>query len=424
MTWTIRVIANYLDLLQQAICKVITLGFGRCNTFLSKRLFAKLDTWLTGLGRWSTAPLIREILEYHTGKAGISFVSSILKDPNSIYYNIALFVLERGIHGSYKDVSHSKRIEVLTGNNPIWTIIDLLQNLVKVFEGYDYRIIDRVLYFEKKEYFDKLTKIKIFDIQEKCPKNINYFYNIDEMIAYGEFTFTQDAFDQEGNKALDYYKTILEFNNPYSPAQKGKLIRQIPFSPARFMFDPLSYEITGYLDAEHMIDEFRDGPDNFFINYLFENEGLIRKYDLIITGNTLSIPKILILENKFNRNDALIIKKKYKTRLGKQYWLYNYPLLFQESKDSETEEGELIPGIPGALTEFAKTANPRGKKDIMQMTGFEIDCDCKAIGKILEEFQTIYIQTHKGKGVPEWINIKLSKNNVKIQISNLRILCN
>jgi hypothetical protein len=421
-TLSVRLFLKAVDTSINAICKVVTLGTGECNLDITGKVFSKLDTWLTGLGRWSTAPLMREILDYHCVQAGLNFSSSILQDEDSEYYNMAMFILDRGVRGSYKDTTAAKRKYVLLENAPLYTVIDLLEKLKTVFEA-EYRIIGDTLYFENEEYFDNLTNIKLFNIKDKCLPEVGYSYKMDDLVAFGEFLFSQDSYDAEGNKTLRNYSLKLDFNIPYSSAQKGKLSRLIEFGGTRFMFDQLSHAKDGFFDWERQIDEFRDGPESFFENLYYNNEGVTRRYDLILAGNTLLWPKLLVLEPNFKRSDALTIKKPFKKINGKQFWIYNYPMMYKEIPDFY-EEDVYTEAEFGLLKPFADTANPRLKKDKMYIASIPIDCDCSVVTKAIDTFQNIYIQTPFGKGIPTNINISFKSNKIDLTINDIRILCN
>ncbi len=420
LTLQIRVLLNILDTTLKTICEAASLTLGKCNINLSGLVFSKLDTWLTGTGRWATAPLLREILSYHAGKTGLTFVSSILNDAGSAYYNTAMFHIDRGFRGDYKDISKAKRLTVLTENANLLTVTELLESLKSTFPGTDYLLVGGVMYFEKKSFFQELLNIKLFDTKGKC--DVSYTYNTNDFFAYGEYKFSQDAYDVEGNKTMGLYNQKLEFNNPYSPAQKGKKTFHAPFGTARFMFDHLSYARTGFFDWELLIDDFRDGPETF-IDTFVSTDGLQRKYDLILSGNMLSVPKLLVLENNFNRNDAHVVKKSFQKRNGNQFWLYNFPMLYKESTDF-TVNNTFVPGIPGMMTnQFAIFTDPREQSDKMRISGIEIDCDCDVVKATMDHFNEMYIQTPYGKAVADSVKIQFQQSKITIKLEDIRVFC-
>lgn len=414
-TTSIRIFLNTIDSILNGICKFILFGKD-CNIGISRFAFSDLDNWLTGVGRWATAPLVRQILEYHFTGAGISFQSSILNDPESPYYNMAFFDLTRGEKGSYKDTSREKRIQVMMGNSYLMTVMELVKRMADLFEA-EYRIIDGTLYIEMPEFFNELRNTNI----HRASKCTRYEYDINEMYAYGEFSFAEDGVDREGNKTLSYYRQKLEWNNPPRLSQKGKLQRYHSFAPGRFMFDHVGFRKDGFFDFERLIDEFRDGPESF-IEGFYHNEGIIRKQDLVLTDDMTSIPKLLILEDDFDVNDAKVIRKEIGTIKQKKYYLYNYPLMYKETNDSIVND-VLVPGQEGAMTGYAKTANPRLKKDMMLIREETVDCGCYVVENIISNFHRVYMDTDFGKGYPESAVIRFQKGKITVTFNDIKVVC-
>jgi len=438
-TLSLRIVFNVIDLMIKWACKITLVGFiFDCPDDYNSAIFKLFDNWLLGVGNWGTAPLIREIIEYQCGHAGISFSSSIINDPASEYFNMAMFSLDTGDHGTHKETSDNKRKAVLKNNANLMTVIELLEGLKTTFEGTDYRIIDKVLYFEKTEYFDQIASIKILDVIGNCeitaPK---YEYDLNELVAWGQFQFIQDSFDAEGNKSSGYYKINKDFNDPYSSVQKGSLQRLIPFAPASFQFDQRSYyksfgNITGVWDAikdhftnwELMLDSFRSQIIESLTGLdWFGTEGLVRENDIVLTGKMTSVPKLLILEDNFNRNDAKVIKKLLKQQGLVKFYVYNYPLMYKEKVDEVDKNGNYTEAIEGQFAAWTLRADPRQKDDNIKIGSITSECSCDAIQDILLNFQKIYIATHKGKGIPRNTSIKIGKTKVEITYNNIRVLC-
>lgn len=419
LTMIIRVVTLLVDKINNFLCKIRSIGglLYKCEKdILTHALFSKLDTWIAGLGKWSVAPLLRDVLNYQCTIAGASFSSSIF-DPNSEYYNLTMFIMDTGVHG--KEINKNEVIRVLNENAPLWTVKKILDNLKMTFEGYDYRIIDNVVYFEKKEFFYKMANKELFNLRDKdvCA---SYEYKRDNMWAWGSFDWTKGAYDQEGSKVSRYYQLKLEWNKPYSPTRKGTLQRIVPFAASRFMYDMFSYSNNKLSDWESKIDDFRRGA--FYIKELgivIENQGIHRERDIVITGNTLSVPKLLVLENDFNYNDAKVIRKEFKKR-DYQYWLYNYPLLYKENVNSKENDYN---GKRGMLASFAQSADPRIRKDKMEIKSINIDCDCDSVNLINSNFQSVYFQTIKGKAIPRNAKIDFKDNKAAITLSDNSILC-
>lgn len=409
----IRVILDTISGIIKSLCEAVTLGFGKCDINFTNDVFKNFDTWISGTGRWGVAPLVREMLDYQCQQVGLKFKSSILIDQSSEYYNLALFCLTGGEHGTYKNTSRPEVVRVFNINTPLYTSVQLLQELSQVFNA-DFRIIGDTLCFERKDYFDKIRTNKIFNIKDVCLEgDFCISYNTSDACSYGEYAYQQDVFDGEGNKMLKKrYSDKLEFNDPYNPAQKGKCQVTLNFAPPRFMFDEVSFNDNGFFNFTYQIDEFRDGADSFLSNIFLENEGLKRYRDMVLSSGGLTLHKLLILEPGFNRKDAFTIRQPMGTKNGKTFYNYNYPLHIKE----DAEYSELAKN-------FYWIDNPRLRKDKYRFSDIEIECDCDYVRQALSNFQTMYIETPYGKGLPEKVTLQFSGGKVRMTFTGIRALC-
>lgn len=413
----LRFTANILDDVVKAVCTLISLGgiLFKCGDDFISKMFKPLDDWIMGTGQWASGILVRDAIEYHCRYVGLNFESTILKNLDSEFYNLTLLSIERGKSGKYKDKSKQKITEILLENAPLLTVIELLKNLTTMFDGYDFRIISGTLYFEPKSYFVGLTNKLIYDTNIQCNEKICYEYDLNEMFAYGEYSFQKDGIDTEGIKIQDYYEYKSEWNKPYSSAQKGVKQVLIPFSPSRFMFDQYVYNNRGFFDWEVSLDLFRKGGQWG----AFETEGMKRDSDIVLSGKFTGSVRILVLEKNFDYQDAKCIKRK----LNNDFYLYNYPLLFKETLD-KVVNNELVPGDDGNMKQFCDNSDPRKRNDIMGIDSIVIDCNCEIIHDLIYDFSSCYVQTKFGKAIPKNATIKFTGNNVEIEIRSLKIYCN
>lgn len=412
LTQVIRIVLNTIERVINGICEVVTLTFGECDVNITGLVFSKFDTWISGTGRWSVCPLIREIIDYQCTNVGLKFVSSILNDPSSPYYNTSIFCLTGGENGDYKDTSRLRVQEIFTLNSPFYTTTGLLDKLNEVFNA-DYRIIGDTLYFERIDFFDNIRNVLMLDTKDHClTDGIKISYNTNDAAAYGEYTYTQDAYDNGANmlmKPTYNYQEKLEFNVPYNPAQKVKKSRNIGFGASRFMFDEVSLRNKSFFNFGKFMDDFRDGPENVIEDFFIGNEGQKATNDLKLSSSSLSLEKLLILEPNFNRKDAKVIKHKIK---GK-YYSYNRPLHLDEDGDYN----ELTKN-------FLYLDNPRLKKDLYSVSEFSIECDCNAVNLALDKFQETYVlDKDAGKIISEKIILNFKEDKVTIDFSNNRALC-
>ncbi len=408
ITMTLRTVLNVIDTAINAIT------FGIADLNLSGAVFGSLDNWITGVGRWGPAPLVREMIDYQCKAVGLKFVSSILNNSASSRYNLAMFCLTGGTNGDYKDTSKIERQRVLSENSPIYTTIGLLTELSEAFAA-EYRIIGDTLYFERFDYFFELANQKLFSTKDYClAEPVRFNYSIDNGVAYGDYIYTQDAMDAEGNKVLDKsYKDKVDYNYPYNPSQKGKKQRLIKFSTPRFMFDEYLYRKRGFFNFEKLIDEFRSGPDSFLEAAFISTDNIKRSNDLVLSSGVLSYEKLIVLEPNFNRSDAKAYREKIGNKDSKNYYRYNSPMHL----DGDASYPELV-------KDFLFMDNPRVRPDKYDVSDIEITCDCDVVRDVISDFQRLYIADPTvAKIIPGSVKMQFSEGKVKVTFSGNVALC-
>lgn len=419
-TIKIRLVADFFEAAGEGLCEVLSLGLGNCDIGSLDPLdevFRDFDNFITGNGRWGTAPLVREILAYQASVVGLSFQSSVLNNSNSKRFNLGLFCLEGGKRGSRDSTTKAKRIEMLRQNAPLWTTIQLLDELKEVFVGCDYRIIDGVLYFEPEQFFYNRRTVDIASVIGECDQDITYSYDNASLPAFGEFSYSNDQYDGEGNQTIaTLYSDKVEYNDPYTPALKGKKSIKPSFGGVRFMFDTESYNKSGLFDFEKSMDKFRNGSQSFLGQY-FGNNGYIRFNDIVLGSNQLGYPKLIAFNNTFfDRNDAKAIRKEFARDNSDKYYYYNYPMYFKKDLPDVIQETELI-------NEFGYIVNPRIGFKKIKVSDYVMNCSCDVIKGAVFRFQDIYLNTHFGKAVPESIQVKITKKNVEITFKDSKVYC-
>ena len=372
------------------------------------------DNAITGNGKWAPGVIIREAVDFQCQVAGIKFVSSLINNPSSSRYNLTIWSLEGSKHGD-KNTPLTSRNDIFAYNAPLMTTFGLLDSIKEMFYA-DYKIIGDTLFFEPIDFFDDFRKVELK--HQKCT-DIEFKYNADTTYAYGEFFYTPDAYDMEGPRMFNkYYSEKLDFNNPPIEAQKGRLTVEIPYSPTRFMRDQESAVQDSNFDFDLQIDLFKEGK-SLKILTLVDNQGVKREGDMVITADSTQGYKLFVLEDFFNRDDAKVIRRPYKTittPFGKfDFYEYNYPLyLNEESRGSLSED-------------FLYRYNPRISNTNM---GIEdqvvLNCNCDAINEIINNPYSIYLPTEYGKACPKTAIIKVDyKRGVsEIVLSDFHIICN
>ena len=364
------------------------------------------DLLIAGNGKYNPSPLLREIFEYHAKQCGLNFRSSIFNDPSSDYYNDIYFKLEAGKHGSITD-----DVNFIPENYGLDTIIDVLDFASSVYNA-DYRIVGNELILERVDYFYRANDptFSIVDYYQRglikeCPK---YRFNPTNLSSYLSLQYSQDGLDREGNRVIDLYKDKIDWNNPPSASQKGKSEKLIPASPSRFQYDRESF-IDSFLDFDVEIDNFRSGSA-----ILFRPRNPHRTRDLIIDNDQTSVPKVIGLISGFNRNDAFAKRLPLLRRDGRQFYLYNYNLMVDESMQI---------GEPDLYNNQFIVDNPRtGSTPVMEVDGsFTTDLTDEIWDAILSQGVDMSFNTHHGIGKANEVEIDL--DNCSVTFSNVDIVC-
>lgn len=233
--------SNTVDLIQDLIDETVGF-FDTCN-------------------RKHPSVILRKYLEAGCAQCGLSFQSSILNNPSSIYYNSVLWSapVEKGVSNTIAGPS------LIEQNYPIETLETFLDNVLKpVFNG-DYAIVGNSLVFERKDYFNQTTQWidgeQLLTDGKIVENQICYSWIDRERWAFGRFEYNVDALDIIGNEAKLRFNDIVDFNVPYSPTQTGQLNVSLPLSPARFRSDDVDNEGTIF----DILEVFQGG----FLNLIF-----------------------------------------------------------------------------------------------------------------------------------------------------------
>jgi hypothetical protein len=316
--------------------------------------------------------LVRDYIENVCRKCGLTFQSSILNDPSSPYYNLLLF--SAPVRKGYKPSGTEPRL--IADNVPIETLDTLFQRYLKPLFNARYWIIDGVLIFERRDYFQNsntwidaenlLNNGKILD------NRICFSWIDDEKYAYAKYTYLQDGADLLAYEAADRYNTIVEWNDPPSAAQKGFMDNQFGSGIARFRDDRAGWEATGFTGI---------------INTVMFNALANSRDTLLMSQHTAFNYKFLIWD-EFSGDETARIKRDYSTGftggdvIGDVYYnvsnlegvfedvpldptkLFNYPMWFNENNTNNL------------YTLFHYINNPRTPGNRLYNFSFEFEFDC------------------------------------------------
>jgi hypothetical protein len=316
--------------------------------------------------------LVRDYIENVCRKCGLTFESSILNDPSSPYYNLLLF--SAPVRKGYKPSGTEPRL--IADNAPLETLDTLFQRHLKPLFNARYWIIDGVLIFERRDYFQNsntwidaenlLNNGKILD-NRICLSWID-----DEKYAYGKYTYLQDGSDLLAYEAAHRFNTIVEWNDPPSAAQKGFMDNQFGSGIARFRDDRAGWEATGFTGILNtvMFNAFANSRDT-----------------LLMSQHTAFNYKFLIWD-EFSGDETARVKRDYSTGftggdvIGDVYYnlsnfeelfenvpldptkLFNYPMWFNENNTNNL------------YTLFHYINNPRTPGNRLYNFSFEFEFDC------------------------------------------------
>lgn len=205
----------------------------------------RLIDGVIGCGRKHPSPLLRSYIGNVCSICGINFQSSIINDPTSDYYNTVLF--SAPVSKGTRDDS----VTYIDDNEPIETLDTLLGKLCTVFNA-GRRIVGNTLYFERKDMLPG-SGVWVNPAELKAAgrlvEGVCFSWSSDDIPAFIQIGFTEDALDITGNEARDIYKDIVEWNQPYNPVQKGSVETMMQFSMLRCRRDGIGSDVLDDYDG-------------------------------------------------------------------------------------------------------------------------------------------------------------------------------
>lgn len=316
--------------------------------------------------------LVRDYIENVCRKCGLTFESSILNDPSSPYYNLLLF--SAPVRKGYKPSGTEPRL--IADNAPLETLDTLFQRHLKPLFNARYWIIDGVLIFERRDYFQNsntwIDAENLFNNGKILDNRICLSWIDDEKYAYGKYTYIQDGSDLLAYEAAHRFNTIVEWNDPPSVAQKGFMDNQFGSGIARFRDDRAGWEATGFT-----------GILNTFMFNAFANSR-----DLLLMSQHTAFNYKFLIWDEFSGDETARVKRDYSTGftggdvIGDVYFnnggfeavyedvpldptkLFNYPMWFNENNTNNL------------YTKFHYINNPRTPGNRLYNFSFEFEFDC------------------------------------------------
>lgn len=340
---------------------------------------------IVGCGRKHPSPLVRDYAINVCGKCGINFKSSILNNSASPYYNTVY--VNAPIH---KGVLEGDIVTYwLDDNKPLLNGTKFFDELKQIFNA-DYRIQGTDLIFERKDFFIPITPWLDLTTYTRVNR-ICWQWSTKQRFSYGSFYYQKDGINWVGSEARNRWGDIVEWNNPYTPLQKGPLEPLIPYAACRFRDDGIDRDVlTSY--------EWLPSIGNVIKNY---------KNVMIMNSHNCFTPMLLIWDPNSGVQNGKVDPTAYYfpgyydsagNPVGANQF-YNYPFWFDETS-------------PGNLYDnFWKIEDPRTSGYQGKDFTAEIQFDCALLDLIDLDGQVI---TKEGIGKVNEISVNFGTNTMTI----------
>ena len=346
---------------------------------------------LIGCGRKHPSPLVRDYISNVCDKCGLTWESSIYKNPESQYYN-AVYLSAPVEKGTRDD-----NVLWIDANHPIKTL-DLFLADLAVLHNANYRIINEVLYFERHDFFDVGEIFVSFEELFNAAKTegkLCLSWRDDEKVSYISMQYSGDAVDIVGNEANRRFSDIVEWNLPYSELQSGHRDVVVPFGTPRFRDDGIDTDILGFFDWVVV-----GGMGN-----------IINQFNSVLTleKGTAFVPKLLLWDGNtdFGRTQKFNIPG-FDVPADENY---NFPYSFTEyGSEPNTGYPTDYPNT-GLYTRFFSIDNPKLINDQGLDWDFTFRYDCDTLQGALT---ARYVLLPQGTGRITKIVINLQEKTVSL----------
>lgn len=313
-----------------------------------------------GCGRKHPSPLVRDYADNVCGKCGLTFQSDIFKNGASPYFN-TVFVNAPIAKGTQITDTTTYWIDQ---NKPILNGVMFFDKLKSIHNA-KWLIFGNVLRFERRDAF--LPGSPWLDLTTYPSNKISVCYSWSKktLYSYANFQYQKDAINWVGSEAIARWSDIVEWNNPYSPNQKGAFEPLLEFAACRFRDDGIDRDVlTAYENAPFIGNIIKQSKRAMLLN----SHQCFTPMLLIWDGNTPESAKVDNTSAYF-QNFPSEGDDKYQANVGVNQF-YNYPYWFNAN-------------FPGNLYDkFWSIDNPK----LSTFQGFdftaEITFDCALLAAI------------------------------------------
>lgn len=278
--------------------------------------YNNLMSFIVGCGRKHPSPLVTSYAKNVCGKCNLQFKSTIFDGNKPYAYTV---YVNAPVHKGTLITDNTTHW--IDENKPLLNGILFFDQLKTIFNA-DYRVKNGSLYFERKDSF-QYGNIWL-DLTTYDPDNTDVCWNWQNKtsFSYGNFKYFRDAVNWVGAEASDRWNDIVEWNNPYTPAQSGEYAPLIMFSPCRFRDDGIE---------EDILTKYENAP---FVGPIIQGN----KQSMIMNSHNCYQPMLIIWDpntgvTNAKANGGAYYFPGYYTPGGQPVGLnqfYNYPFWFAE----------------------------------------------------------------------------------------------
>jgi len=385
------VIAAIIVVFASAICG---LSFGGCSSCCNYAgdaegafgwvddAFKFINKFIVPCGDGHIAPYVRHYILNVCEKCGLTFESTILNDPDSPYYNLAMLTPQGNDGNEFYD--SDSREEFWSSSAPTDNLIAFLNNLKTVFNAQWY-IINDTIYFESEENANIAWIDFTQSNNEKKIVDLKFAWEKIEMPAGLKIEYQKDALDSIGNENMREYKDIIDYRADSPNPQMLSGLREITFnfSPIRgvkdglgkcCIFDKAFKVFAGSLSLGSVIPDINKAED--------------RGYILLSDGKAM-LPKLVIIDqDRSNFNDgqdsyAVVIRENHPNKDDE--FMYNKFMYISDGVELPDQDKVNL-SMSENLYKFFVKDDPNDIQNDRISVGFnlEFQYDCKILSELMD----------------------------------------
>ena len=364
-----------------------------------------VSNYISGCGKGNVTPKLKDLILNSCAQCNLSFSSTFLNNPDSVYWNAVLYKSDAELPGfGWWDSSANAPFTDINDdyyrlNSPVWNGMEFMNMLRKVFAS-QWWIDGNVLYFEP--IIPNSTNLWVdFTIPSNYEKITKLcFEPSDKLQAAGlRFTAAQDTSEMIGDEGHYLYNDLIDWTNPIHAVAGynrtdilGLKDQTIDFAPARFKRDGITRDILRFWNE---FEVYRNSSAFGIYLQIIKLPQLIiskinpftsgyenRKHDLLLQQGVARTAKLLILEEP-DVYDAKVLKEgPYNIDGTNDCYLYNSPFWFADDQDIL---GQNKPYRSPNLFDYYDRTNPNRVTGTTNVTfTIELIYDCDILSNLYD----------------------------------------